>query len=279
MYILQNKCIKGIYFKDIIILMNIHTIAVLLAYILVISSIGMVYTIQTVYAHYFSKDDAALFFTLIHQINVETQLVNTNFPSNVTLAIEHAENTAELLNEVYQFSEGIADDTDFIREYNEQLNNINSTVQALILANVVDEILRNYGDALEVDYDLTNMSNIVMSNMSRSTTMMIDDSMKNSSMIREKSNSMTNNIIVNLANYQTAQALFGKAQQILNKDLKPITAEPTSNVTTFIIKLDNGLIQLRNAVNNGAAPMDVMMIVHTQVHPNLQKAYNLQLIS
>ena len=279
MYILQNKCIKGIYFKDIIILMNIHTIAVLLAYILVISSIGMVYTIQTVYAHYFSKDDAALFFTLIHQINVETQLVNTNFPSNVTLAIEHAENTAELLNEVYQFSEGIADDTDFIREYNEQLNNINSTVQALILANVVDEILRNYGDALEVDYDLTNMSNIVMSNMSRSTTMMIDDSMKNSSMIREKSNSMTNNIIVNLANYHTAQALFGKAQQILNKDLKPITAEPTSNVTTFIIKLDNGLTELGNAVNNGAAPMDVMMIVHTQVHPNLQKAYNLQLIS
>jgi hypothetical protein len=279
MYILQNKCIKGIYFKDIIILMNIHTIAVLLGYILVISSIGMVYTIQTVYAHYFSKDDAALFFTLIHQINVETQLVNTNFPSNVTLAIEHAENTAELLNEVYQFSEGIADDTDFIREYNEQLNNINSTVQALILANVVDEILRNYGDALEVDYDLTNMSNIVMSNMSRSTTMMIDDSMKNSSMIREKSNSMTNNIIVNVANYQTAQALFGKAQQILNKDLKPITAEPTSNVTTFIIKLDNGLTELRNAVNNGAAPMDVMMIVHTQVHPNLQKAYNLQLIS
>jgi hypothetical protein len=183
------------------------------------------------------------------------------------------------LNEVYQFSEGIADDTDFIREYNEQLNNINSTVQALILANVVDEILRNYGDALEVDYDLTNMSNIVMSNMSRSTTMMIDDSMKNSSMIREKSNSMTNNIIVNLANYQTAQALFGKAQQILNKDLKPITAEPTSNVTTFIIKLDNGLIQLRNAVNNGAAPMDVMMIVHTQIHPNMQKAYNLQLVS
>jgi hypothetical protein len=252
--------------------------AALLAYILVISSIGMVYTIQTVYAHYFSKDDAALFFTLIHQINVETQLVNTNFPSNVTLAIEHAENTAELLNEVYQFSEGIADDTDFIREYNEQLNNINSTVQALILANIVDEILRNYGDALEVDYDLTNMSNIVMSNMSRSTTMMIDDSMKNSSMIREESdNYTTNNIIVNLADYQTAQALSDKAQRIFNEDLKPLAA--TSNVTTFIVKLENGLIQLRNAVNNGAAPMDVMMIVHTQIHPNMQKAYNLQLVS
>jgi hypothetical protein len=281
MYILQNKCIKGIYFKDIIIFMNVHTIAALLAYILVISSIGMVYTIQTVYAHYFSKDDAALFFALIDEINVETQLINTNFPSNVTLAIEHAENTAELLNDVYQFDEGIADDTDFIREYNEQLNNTNSTVQALILANVVDEILRNYGDALEVDYDLTNMSNLVMSNVSVSTTTMmtLGDSMKNSSMAKEKTNYMTNNIIVNVADYQTAQALSDKAQQIFNEDIKPIAAEPTSNVTTFIVKLENGLIQLRNAVNNKAAPMDVMMIVHTQIHPNLQKAYNLQLIS
>jgi hypothetical protein len=240
--------------------------AVVLAYILLVSSIGMVYTVQTVYAHYFSNDDAALFFALIHEINVKTQLINANFPSNITLSIEHAEDTAELLNDVYQFDEGIADDTDFIREYNEQLNNTNSTVQALILANIVDEILRNYGDALEVDYDLTNMSNLVMSNMSLST-----------SMIKEKSNYMTNNIIVNPADYQTAQALSNKAQQIFNKDLKPIAA-PTSNVTTFIVKLENDLIQLRDAVNNNAAPMDVMMIVHTQIHPNMQKAYNLQLV-
>jgi hypothetical protein len=257
--------------------MNTNRIAVLLSYLLVMYSIGMVYAIQNVYAHYFSKDDAASFFTLIHQINVETELINTNFPSNVSIAIEHAENAAELLNDVYQFGEDIADDNDFIREYNEQLNNINSTVQALILANVVDEILRNYGNALEVDYDLTNMSNMVMSNASHSAMMMMGDGMKNSTMIREKSNYTTQNIIVNLADYQTAQALSDKAQRIFNKELKPVAA--TSNVTTFIVKLENGLTQLRDAVNNNAAPMDVMMIVHTQIHPNLQKAYNLQLVS
>jgi hypothetical protein len=256
-------------------------LAVLLAYVLVISSIGMIYTIHTVYAHYFSKDDRASFLALIHQINVETELINTNFPSNVSIAIEHAENTAELLNDAYQFGEDIVDDSDFIREYNEQINNTNSTVQALILANVIDEILKNYGNALEVDYDLTNMSNMVMSNASHSATMMMmmGDSMKNSSIIREKSdNNMTNNIIVNLADYQTAQALSDKAQQIFNKDLKPLAAA-TSNVTTFIVKLENDLTQLRDAVNNNAAPMDVMKIVHTQIHPNLQKAYNLQLVS
>jgi hypothetical protein len=252
---------------------------VLLAYVLVISSIGMIYTIHNVYAHYFSKDDRASFLALIHQINVEIQLTNTDFPSNVSIAIEHAENTAELLKKVYQFSEDIVDDSDFIREYNEQLNNTNSTVQALTFANVIDEILRNYGNALEVNYDLTNMSNLVMSNVSHSATMMMDDNMKNSSIIREKSgNNTTHNIIVNLADYQTAQALSDKSQRIFNKDLKPITAA-TSNVTTFIVKLENGLTQLRDAVNNNAAPMDVMMIVHTQIHPNLQKAYNLQLVS
>jgi hypothetical protein len=257
--------------------MNTNTIAILLSYLLVIYSIGTVYTSQTVYAHYFSKDDAALFFTLIHQINVESELINTNFPYNVSIAIQHAENTAELLNDVYQFGEDIADDNDFIREYNEQLNNINSTVQALILANVVDEILRNYGNALEVDYDLTNMSNMVMSNISHST-MMMGDSIKNSSMIREKSgNNMTNNIIVNLAEYQTAQALSDKAQRIFNEELNSVAAT-SFNVTTFI-NLENGLTDLRHAVNNKAAPMNLMMIVHTQIHPNLQKAYHLQLAS
>jgi hypothetical protein len=38
------------------------------------------------------------------------------------------------------------------------------------------------------------------------------------------------------------------------------------------------MTQQRDAVNNNAAPMDVMMIVHTKIHPNLQKAYNLQLV-
>jgi hypothetical protein len=263
--------------KKIIIWINSHTIAVLLAHILVISPIGMVYTIQTVDAHCFSEDDKALFLALIYQINVKTQLIDTNFPSNITLAIEHAEDTAELLNDAYQFGEDIVDDNDFIREYNEQINNINSTVQALILANVVDDILRNYGDALEIDFDPTNMSNLIMSNVSGSDMMMGDEIMKNSSMIRENSNYNNSNIIVNLADYQTAQALSDKALQIFNKELKPIAA--TSNVTTFIVKLENGLIQLRDALDNNAAPMDVMMIVHTQIHPNLQKAFNLQLVS
>jgi hypothetical protein len=39
----------------------------------------------------------AAFLALIHQINVEIQLINTDFPSNVSIAIEHAENTASVI--------------------------------------------------------------------------------------------------------------------------------------------------------------------------------------
>lgn len=37
-------------------------------------------------------------------------------------------------------------------------------VQALVVANIADEILRKYGDAYNIDYDPTNISNMAMSN-------------------------------------------------------------------------------------------------------------------
>jgi hypothetical protein len=50
-----------------------------------------------------------------------------------------------------------------------------------------------------------------------------------------------------------------------------------NNTTSFITNLENGLTQLNNSIGSKASPMDIMMIVHTQVHPNLMQAFNLQL--
>jgi hypothetical protein len=43
----------------------------------------------------------------------------------------------------------------------------NSTTLALVVANLVDEILRNYGSAYGITYDLTNVSNMMLANMSK----------------------------------------------------------------------------------------------------------------
>jgi len=37
------------------------------------------------------------------------------------------------------------------------------------------------------------------------------------------------------------------------------------------------LTQLNNVVTNRDSPMDVMMVVHTKIHPNLLEAFGLQL--
>jgi hypothetical protein len=81
-------------------------------------------------------------------------------------------------------------------------------------------------------------------------------------------------ILVNIWDYQSAQALATKAQDIFKKELKPIAPEISS---AFVINLQNGLTQLKNSIKNKASPMDIMMVVHTQIHPNLLEAFNLRL--
>ena len=45
------------------------------------------------------------FFALIKQFEVENELVQSNFPKYASLALEHAENTARLLKDIFYFDE------------------------------------------------------------------------------------------------------------------------------------------------------------------------------
>ena len=49
------------------------------------------------------------------------------------------------------------------------------------------------------------------------------------------------------------------------------------NITGFVTNLENGLTQLNDSIAKKSSPLDVMMIVHTQIHPSLLKGFNLQL--
>ena len=44
----------------------------------------------------------------------------------------------------------------------------------------------------------------------------------------------------------------------------------------FVSKVENGLVELNNLLNTKASPQDLMRIVHTQIHPSLQLAYDLE---
>ncbi|MGA6921524.1 MAG: hypothetical protein WBY22_01225, partial [Nitrososphaeraceae archaeon] len=165
----------------------------------------------------------------------------------------------------------------------------NTTIQPLAFADLVDSLLINYGNAYAVDFDMTNMSNMaMMSGNSSSMVMsgMVNNSINNSnssmnmdsmnmssSTMNMDSNMNRNYSLVDITDYQSAQALVTKAQEIFNTEFKPIAP---GNTSIFITNLENGITQLNNSIKNKASPMDVMMIVHTQIHPNLLEAFNLK---
>jgi hypothetical protein len=140
------------------------------------------------------------------------------------------------------------EETVTIRIDQEQRNN--ATIQALALAGLIDAVLRNYGNAYEVGFDMSDRLQMVMDR------------------------DIDNYTLVNMADYQSAQALTLKCQEIFYDELKSPISE---NKINFINKLESDLMQLNDAINNKASPMYIIRIVHTHVHPNLLAAYNLKL--
>ncbi len=173
----------------------------------------------------------------------------------------------------------------------------NAKIEAVALANVVDSVLINYGNAYQVGFDMTNMSNMVMPNMNDNVVPMVrnqsgdvnlsETGNMNMTMIKHSSNTSSSAIIhgnvmndryslVNVSNYQSALALSVKASKVFNDKLK-FTEISNKNATGYITNLENGLTQLNNLVAKKDSPLDLMMIVHTQIHPNLLEAFSLQL--
>jgi hypothetical protein len=83
-----------------------------------------------------------------------------------------------------------------------------------------------------------------------------------------------NAITKNITEYQNAQLLAAKAQEVFNKNLKPIAPPNAASANT---QLDKDLSQLKTAIDNKASFMDIMKIVHVQIHPLLITTYNLHL--
>lgn len=141
-------------------------------------------------------------------------------------------------------------------------------IQPLRFAELVDFVLIDYGNAFDVDFDMTDMSSnndgIQVSIENMSATQM------NTKNDLDKSYSL-----IDVAAYQSAQHLSAKILEIFNRDLKPITNDDSK---VFITNLENSIVHFNNLIRDKASPTDLMMIVHTQIHPNLFKAFNVELL-
>lgn len=246
---------------------------------------------QKAFAHDFSTTDESSLVTLVEQIKAETQLVITSFLSSEnSSANEHAINAAELMKDLESnLTQTNPPSSDITQVYDQGQKN--STTLALVVANIVDDILRKYGSAFDVGYDMTNMSN--MMNMDMMMTMPKMDNSSSHSMGMVRTANVTNDdsamldghtntsmimdselVLVNMDDYETAKVLSSNIKDQFGTQLRP---RSLVNETTNLDKLENSLGKLEDAVNVKALPEAMMDIVHVQIHPMLQQIYDLEL--
>jgi hypothetical protein len=216
--------------------------------------------------------------------------INATLSEAVTIRIEQGQgqDSSNFLEQGIEFLRGIFGGTDGEEEVDDKVDR-NNRIKPLAFADLVDSILINYGNAYAVDFDMTDMSNMVV--MGGNSSMVMSGmatngnnnnsninmgSMMNmsSTMMNTDSKMNKNNLLVNMTDFQSAQALAAKASEIFNTELRLIAPK---NETSFVSNLEEGLTQLNDLIRNKASPMDIMMIVHTQIHPSLLEAFNLQL--
>jgi hypothetical protein len=261
--------------------------------ILIISSTLSLYLYLPIYGHNFSANESAVFLALADTIKAEAQLVQENLSNNnVSLASEHANKasalfTAALIDEIAERNQRLADelntalttlktsvastsDNDTATDINSMIGDVdaildeavtarinpeqldNSTTQVLRIIEIIDNVLGNYGDAFAVGFDMTNMSNLITDNRDNG------------------SNSLSSMRLINVTDYQTAQALGVKAHEILNAQLSNSSSNPQS-----LDNIASALQELMKTIDSKGTPNDVMMIVHTRIHPNFLTAFDL----
>lgn len=162
-------------------------------------------------------------------------------------------------------------------------------IQPLRLAELVDIVLIDYGEAFNVDYDMTDMTNMmqtnenhtsmIMHNMSPSsdnTSLMKMDSASTKEIDMRIQASKNHTMIIDMGAYQSAEFLSAKILEIFKNELKPLSTTDYDS-KAFVTNLESGLVNFHNLVSDKAPPMDLMMVVHTEIHPNLLLVYDIDL--
>lgn len=153
-------------------------------------------------------------------------------------------------------------------------NSNDGSVHPIRFAELLDSVLRNYGDAYDVNFDMTDMTNMAMSNDNISK---MDHSMMNMSKGYSQVES-NNESIVNMVNYQSANGSAHKLLDIFNEELKPLILSKNDS-SSLGTNLENGIVHLIDSIKHRAAPMEIMTIVHSQIHPSIAKAFDLQILA
>ncbi|HEX2407426.1 MAG TPA: hypothetical protein VHJ38_09485 [Nitrososphaeraceae archaeon] len=252
----------------------------------------------SVFGHSFESDDSIYLLTLIEKTQTELELAKKNYPSNVTLSMDHSDDAARMVSETFYADEDVANDGEFTKRYNQELSKANITSNALVVVTLVDEVLRNYADSIDLNFDLTNMSNLLYiiptnstnnNNASKESTDKLESSffanaLNNSENSNVNVNAedarnllfLTNHTIINYAKHETAKTLAIKINTLFQLDLKSFIGLDKTNLNE-VTKLEDDFNKLYSMIDKNSSPAEIMKKVHIDIQPTMQKLYNLKI--
>jgi hypothetical protein len=144
-----------------------------------------------------------------------------------------------------------------VRIEKDQLNN--STVNALDINDILGEVVEHYGAAYGIAEEAGEHSN--ETSAADNTTGTAADS--------------NTTAILDLAEYQSAQAYTNEAKQMLDE----VKVLAPSNASSAISNAENGINEMITAINNKAQFSTVDDIVDSKVLPSMKMTFNLTQLS
>jgi hypothetical protein len=227
----------------------------------------------------------------------------TSLPSGMQGQQQVPQDRIQSINDTVTSLNDILAEAVTVRIESDQLNN--ATTWAMVLADLTNVVLSNYGNATGAAFDLTDMANLAQ--MQGEAAHTVSEGINNNTVQGNAtaSNVTTNTIIVDEVAYQTAQYLSSNTMlQLFSDMLRPLTTTSAgangttgnnsengltvqpqldndtlstseSNATGGIEELEMSLLQLRDYVNSKASPREVMTIPHLEIHPMLIQLYGL----
>ena len=245
---------------------------------------------KPIFAHTFSGDESASFLSTVEMIKIESQLAAEEAASNASIAKDHAEHTTQHLTandtkEINERNPRLATElnstlTDFVNSFEsespsesevkdkvsnisdvlsevvsaridqEQLDNV--TVKALVVNDLLGEVLEHYGSALGME-ESEQGENGEHESASNET--------------ENGSNETTS--IVNEANYESAKAAISRVIDMYNE------IKPSENANST--ELGTSLASLKDKIDSKSTFDEIDKIVDDKITPLLNNIFELNL--
>ncbi len=233
------------------------------------------FPLKAVYAHTFSGGESAAFLALVKILQADLNLVQSNMASNATLSQAHASAVAEHLDanttkELAERNKLVTNDlTKAIADLN-QTAGMKPTATQDVIKGKVDRIDGLLQEAITVRVEKNQLSNSTVKGQAVSD--IIDEALeryREAYGIEEGKSTAGHTTIVNMAAYQSAQAIAAKAQEMFNE------AKQLTSTLAAITKVGNDLAQFKNDIDTKATYDKVNAYVENTLDPAIKAAFEL----